>query len=88
MAKKSEKPTFEQSIERIEAIVYQLEQGEIDLQTSLACFEEGIGLLKNCENLLTSAKAKIAVLQEVDAEGKSVEKEVSLEDFKTNAAAE
>ena len=88
MTAKAEKPTFEQSIERIETIINQLERGETDLQTSLKYFEEGIGLLKNCDAILTSAKEKIAVWQGTDENGKPILKNFSFDDFKTDSQSE
>ena len=42
---------------------------ELGLGESLACYEEGVKLLKLCYNLLEQAERKIELLSGVDAEG-------------------
>lgn len=69
-------PTFEQALARLEQIVQQLEDGRTDLASSLAGYEEGVKLLRQCHGLLERAERRIELLSGVDAEGKSV-----LEDF-------
>ena len=39
---------FEASIKKLEAIVEKLEEGDLDLDTSLKSFEEGVALVKEC----------------------------------------
>ena len=65
----SDQPTFEQAIARLERIVRDLEEGEIDLSQSLACYEEGVGLLRKCHRLLAGAKRKIELLSGIDPLG-------------------
>ena len=64
--------TFEQSIFRLENILKQLEGDNVDLATALSQYEEGVGLLKNCHEILESARQKIEVLREVGADGTAV----------------
>ena len=40
--------TFEESMQRLEQIVTQLERGEAPLDESLALFEEGLKLANSC----------------------------------------
>lgn len=63
------KLSFEESLARLEEIVSQLEQGRLDLLGSLACYEEGVGLLAHCQEVLDSAKRRICVLRGVDENG-------------------
>ena len=67
------KQSFEESMERLEAIVAQLERGECGLDQSLKLFEEGAGLALQCERLLDQAEQKVNLLlandQEVPFEG-------------------
>ena len=67
------KKSFEESMERLEAIVAQLEKGECGLDQSLKLFEEGAGLAGRCEELLDQAEQKVNLLladdQEVPFEG-------------------
>ena len=53
------KKSFEESMERLEAIVAQLEKGECGLDQSLKLFEEGAKLAGQCEELLNQAEQKV-----------------------------
>ena len=64
MKKTDEKPSFEQAMSRLEAIVGILESGGSGLDESIAAFEEGIGLLKYCNERLGEAEQKVRVLTE------------------------
>ncbi len=63
---------FEQALERLNAIVHELEDGQVGLAESLARYEEGIKLLKECYGLLESAERRIELCTGVDAEGNPV----------------
>ncbi|MFN0151253.1 MAG: exodeoxyribonuclease VII small subunit [bacterium] len=54
--------SLEAALERLEAIVRQLEGGNIDLDKSLALFEEGVGLSRLASKRLGEAETKIAKL--------------------------
>ena len=56
-------PTFEQSMQRLEAIVEAIEQGKIGLEDSLKQFEEGMALIRHCRTVLSDAEMKIQHLQ-------------------------
>ena len=60
---KTKKPTFEQSAARIDEIVRLLEKGDAPLDQSLALFEEGAKLIKNCGKMLDEAEQKVVRLQ-------------------------
>ncbi len=60
---------FEQAMARLEAIVTELEKGDLPLDESLKIFEEGIRLSKNCLKVLEEAERKIEVLVQ-DRNGK------------------
>lgn len=62
-------PSFEEAVQQLQEIVEALEAGELGLQESLGKFEEGIGLLKTCNEVLERAEQQIEVLTGVDAEG-------------------
>jgi exodeoxyribonuclease VII small subunit len=53
---------FEQAMARLEAIVGELEKGELPLDESLRIFEEGIRLSKSCLKVLEEAERKVEVL--------------------------
>lgn len=60
-AKKTE-PTFEESVERLEALIEAMENGDTPLADLVAKFEEGSKLLKNCQAQLKEAELKIEQL--------------------------
>lgn len=62
MAENKEIKTFEQALSRLESIVKSLEGGTAELNESLELFEEGISLVKICNNLLDKAEQKIVML--------------------------
>jgi len=53
---------FEQAMARLEAIVGELEKGDLPLDESLKIFEEGIRLSKSCLKILEDAEHKVEVL--------------------------
>ncbi|MGQ0812764.1 MAG: exodeoxyribonuclease VII small subunit [Nitrospiraceae bacterium] len=58
---------FEHAMARLEAIVAELEKGELPLDESLKIFEEGIRLSKSCLKMLDEAERKVEILvQEKD----------------------
>jgi len=64
--------SFEESLAALETIVSQLEDGQLPLAEALAQYEEGVGHLKACYQLLERAERKIELLSGVDADGKAV----------------
>lgn len=61
--------SFEESLARLEAIVGELEEGQISLAVSLDRYEEGVKLLKACYQQLEQAQRRIELLNRVDSEG-------------------
>lgn len=55
--------SFEQSMQRLDEIVRQLEKGEAQLDESLALFEEGTALIAACGKMLDSAEQKVVMLK-------------------------
>jgi exodeoxyribonuclease VII small subunit len=55
-------PSFEQTLKRLEAIVDQLEKGDLALEDSLKLFEEGVKLSSACKKELDAAEGKVQVL--------------------------
>lgn len=66
MAKAPEKAAealnFEAALERLEAVVEQLEGGELELEAALAAFEEGVALSRRCAGELDAAERRIDIL--------------------------
>lgn len=59
--------TFEEKLDRIDAIVKELEGGRTDLDRAIALFKEGKTLTRECETLLKSAQEQIDRASRVDA---------------------
>lgn len=59
---------FEKSIKELEEISNGLENEQISLDESIALFEKGIKLSKDCSQYLESAKQKIVMLTEIEEE--------------------
>ena len=66
------KLTFEQAMARLEEIVAQMEAGEQPLDQSLALYEEGAKLIKQCAAMLDKAEQKVTKLR-VEATGELTE---------------
>ena len=67
--------TFEEAMEKLEKSVSELESGDLTLDESLATFEQGIALVKQCRSELDRAEQKIEVLlkdQKNDVSGDTV----------------
>lgn len=64
---------FEDKILKLEEIVSELEKGNLSLDDSVAKFEQGIKISKECSELLDSAEKKITILLEQDGELKEEE---------------
>lgn len=58
----AEKFVFEKSMKRLEEIVGLLEKGEVPLDNSIALFEEGTGLVRQCTKALDTAEKKVKML--------------------------
>jgi exodeoxyribonuclease VII small subunit len=67
-----DKVDFEAALTELEAIVHDLEDGEIGLSDSLARYEKGVKLLRQCYGMLDGAQRKIELLTAVDSEGRPV----------------
>ncbi len=62
---------FETAMERLEEILYALENGGESLDASLKLYEEGIELIRSCTARLEQAEQKVKVLQ-IQADGQAV----------------
>ena len=56
------KGTFEEAVERLEEIVKALESGKSGLDETLRLYEEGIALVRECNEKLDGAEQKIRML--------------------------
>ncbi|MBW2625244.1 MAG: exodeoxyribonuclease VII small subunit [Deltaproteobacteria bacterium] len=60
MARKKEK--FEEALQKLEAIVAQMEEGDLPLEETLKAFEEGVRLARFCASKLDEAERKVEKL--------------------------
>ena len=58
----SEKPTFEQSMDRLDQIVSLLEKNEIALEEAIGLFEEGLNLVQDLDTQLQGYENKVQEL--------------------------
>ncbi|MBA1203085.1 exodeoxyribonuclease VII small subunit [Pseudomonas capeferrum] len=68
MARKKASIDFEQSLADLQVLVERLENGELSLEDSLAAFEQGISLTRDCQGALAQAEQKVQILLERDGE--------------------
>ena len=60
--KNDQKMTFEKALARLEAIVAEMEGGQLSLEKMMEVFEEGSGLVKFCSGQLNEVEKKIETL--------------------------
>ena len=65
-------PPFETALSDLQQIVEDLEDNSLGLEASLAQFEKGIGLLRQCHQILEQAEQKIEILMNFKADGEAV----------------
>ena len=75
---KKEPKTFEAAIARLGEIVTALEDGTAPLDASLALYEEGVSLVRFCNEKLDAAETQIKVLTR-SADGEITEKDFTPE---------
>ena len=63
-----EPASFEDAFSRLEDAVRKLETGPLSLDDSTRLFEEGMGLAKRCNELLSATELKVTRLQSAFAE--------------------
>jgi len=51
--------SFEAALEELETIVSRLEQGEVDLEDSIALYERGMALKAHCDKKLKGAEMRL-----------------------------
>lgn len=62
MAEKRNKETFEMSLHALEQVVERLESGELTLEESMECFEQGVKSAARCRKLLREVELKVDLL--------------------------
>mgnify|MGYP003521664392 FL=1 len=59
---------FEQSLTELEQLVAQMELGEQSLDDSLAAYERGIALYRQCQTALESAEQRVSLVSQNNPE--------------------
>ena len=62
MTEKSSVAGLEKSLEELEALLKELESGELTLEDALAHFERGVKLTRQCQKALQEADQKVEIL--------------------------
>ncbi len=70
MTRKKNTTLFEDSLEELEELVEQMEQGELSLEDSLKSFERGVKLTSTCQKALQDAEQKVQILIEKNGKQK------------------
>ena len=55
--------SFEEAMAALEAVVSQLERGDVALEQSIALYERGAQLKNHCEERLKDAEAKVELIR-------------------------
>jgi exodeoxyribonuclease VII small subunit len=56
--------SFDDGLDRLEALVHQLEAGHMGLEEALQRFEEGVALSQSLQQQLTEAQRKVEILRQ------------------------
>jgi exodeoxyribonuclease VII small subunit len=56
-------PSFDDGLDRLEALVQQLESGNLSLEDALARFEEGVQLSQALQQQLAEAQRRVEILK-------------------------
>lgn len=64
--------SFEESLEALERVVHDLEDGKLGLSESLARYEQGIKHMKQCYQMLEAVERRIEVLTGVGEDGSAL----------------
>ena len=64
--------SFEDAVQRLGDAVRQLEEGNLTLDESLDCYEDGIRFLSQCQKMLAQAERKIELLSGFDSDGNPI----------------
>ena len=62
----SKPATFESGLEQLEKVVKELEAGDLQLERSLALFEQGMALSESCRKQLEEAETRVEMLIKKD----------------------
>lgn len=60
----SDKPSFEDTMQRLSQVVDELEHGDAPLEKAVALYKEGLALAASCRKSLDAARHDITIFQE------------------------
>ena len=60
--------TLEQSFEKLEQIIGNLENGDVSLEDSFKLYNEGMKMIQNCNQKLEKVEKKIVVLNQKEGD--------------------
>ena len=63
-AKAVAKMSFEEAMQELEAVVGQLESGEVELEKSIALYQRGAELKAHCDARLADAQARVEKIRQ------------------------
>jgi exodeoxyribonuclease VII small subunit len=69
MSNPTEPLTYDQAFAELEAVLAQLENGDLPLEQTLALYEQGVALSNLCARKLTDAELRVRQWQGADAPG-------------------
>jgi len=72
-------PSLESAMHRISEIVTAMESGDLPLEKLIESYEEGVSLVKTCQETLDSAEKRIQIIAR-NARGEAVLKDFDEED--------
>jgi exodeoxyribonuclease VII small subunit len=71
-------PNFEAALDELEQLVRRMEAGEMSLEESLAAFERGVMLTRDCQKALKAAELRVQLLTQTESG-------LALEEFDSHA---
>ena len=77
MPKEKNPIDFEKPMEKLNQLVEKMEHGNLPLENSLKYFEQGIGLIRQCQEALSKAEQRVKILIQNNGEE-------TLENFNSN----
>lgn len=63
-SKKTDAFDFEQALAKLSQLVEKMEHGNLPLEQALQHFEQGVGLVKECQHALQAAERRVQILSE------------------------
>ena len=67
MSKNTQPVSFEQALAELEALVSQMESGQLPLEQSLAAYKRGAELLQYCQKSLADVEQQVRILNETSS---------------------